>query len=133
MTRAFPGIRTSNGSKASASPEAGDEPVMDLERRRDQLSTQLAELQWDLGGLVYEMATRDRVRVDLIVKQAAAMQDVDAELSEIERIMALEKTSVAGLCPNCQAPHSSGAAFCWQCGHPILRQVDTASLLSDDA
>jgi hypothetical protein len=106
---------------------------MDLERRRDQLSTQLAELQWDLGGLVYEMATRDRVRVDLIVKQAAAMQDVDAELSEIERIMALEKTSVAGLCPNCKAPHSSGAAFCWQCGHPILRHVDTASLLSDDA
>jgi hypothetical protein len=133
MTRAFPGIRTSNGGKAPASPEGGDEPVMDLERRRDQLSTQLAELQWDLGGLAYEMATRDRVRVDLIVKQAAAMQDVDAELSEIERIMALEKTSVAGLCPNCKAPHSSGAAFCWQCGHPIMRQVDTASLLSDDA
>lgn len=106
---------------------------MDLERRRDQLSTQLAELQWDLGGLAYEMATRDRVRVDLIVKQAAAMQDVDAELSEIERIMALEKTAVAGLCPNCNAPHSSGAAFCWQCGHPIMRHVDTASLLSDDA
>jgi hypothetical protein len=128
MTRAFPGLRPSNGSKPSPSTDAGDEPVMDLERRRDELSGRLAELQWDLGGLVYEMATRNRVRVDLIVKRAAAMQDVDAELSEIERIMALEKTAIAGLCPNCQAPHSSGAAFCWQCGHPIMRQVDTAAI-----
>ena len=104
---------------------------MDLERRREELSNRLAELQWDLGGLVYEMATRNRMRVDLIVKQAAAMQDVDAELSEIERIMALEKTAVAGLCPNCKAPHSTGAAYCWQCGHPILRQVDPAAIFSD--
>src|SRR5215469_10453499 len=124
MTRAFPGIRTSNGSKPSESTQAGDKPVMNLEHRRDELSARLAELQWDLGGLAYEMATRDRMRVDLIVKQAAAMQDVDAELSEIERIMALEKTAVAGLCDNCKAPHSTGAAFCWQCGHPILHQVD---------
>src|SRR5215469_11185946 len=133
MTRAFPGIRTSNGGQPSESTQAGDRQVMNLERRRDELSARLAELQWDLGGLVYEMATRNRMRVDLIVKQAAAMQDVDAELSEIERIMALEKTAVAGLCSNCKAPHPSGAAFCWQCGQPILRQVDTSALLSDDA
>jgi hypothetical protein len=104
---------------------------MDLERRRDELSARLAELQWDLGGLAYEMATRDRIRVDLIIKHAAAMQDVDAELSEIERIMALEKTAVAGMCPNCKAPHSIGAAFCWQCGHRVLHQVDPASIYSD--
>jgi hypothetical protein len=104
---------------------------MDLKRRRDQLTDRLAELQWDLGGLVYEMATRDRIRVDLIVKQAAALQDVDAELSEIERIIALEQTAVAGLCPNCKAPHSTGAAFCWQCGQPLLRQVDTSSIFAD--
>jgi len=131
MTRAFPGIRTSNGSKPSEPAQTGGEPAMNLERRRDELSARLAELQWDLGGLAYEMATRDRMRVDLIVRQAAAMQDVDAELSEIERIMALEKTAVAGLCPNCKAPHSSGAAYCWQCGHPILHQVDPASIFSD--
>jgi len=132
MTRAFPGLRPDNGNQPSSPTRVGDEPVVDLERRRDELSARLAELQWDLGGLVYEMATRNRVRVDLIVKQAAAMQDVDAELSEVERIMALEKTAVAGQCPNCKAPHSSGAAFCWQCGQPILRQVDTASIFTED-
>ena len=131
MTTASRATNSGNGGEPSAARQAGDEPVMDLERRRDQLSARLAEMQLDLGGLVYEMATRDRVRVDLIVKQAAAMQTVDAELSEIERIMALEKTAVAGLCSNCRAPHSSGAAFCWQCGHPILRQVDTASIFSE--
>ena len=39
-----------------------DHRIVDLERRRDQLSTRVAELQWDLGGLVYEMAVRDRIR-----------------------------------------------------------------------
>ena len=34
---------------------------------------------------------------------------------------------------NSNSNGASGTAFCWQCGHPILRQVDTASLLSDDA
>lgn len=119
MTRAFPGVN-------------GSEPTVDLERRRDQLSSQLAELQWDLGGLAYEMATRDRIKVDLIVKQAAAMQDVEAELSEIERIMKLEKTSVAGTCSSCGAAHSSGAAFCWQCGQQIMHQADTAAIFSAD-
>jgi len=130
MARTFPGVGGSNGNDPSTAGGA-DDAVMDLERRRDQLSARLAELQWDLGGLVYEMATRDRIRVDLIVKQAAALQDVDAELSEIERIIALEKTAVAGRCPNCKAPHSTGAAYCWQCGQPIVREVDTASIFSD--
>ena len=131
MTRAFPGLAGGNGgSDESASTHGVEEPTIDLERRRDQLSASLAELQWDLGGLVYEMATRDRIRVDVIVKHAAALQDIDAELSEIERIMALEKTAVAGQCSNCKAPHSIGAAFCWQCGQPILRQVDTASIFT---
>jgi hypothetical protein len=107
-----------------------DEPTVDLERRRDQLKAQVAELQWDLGGLVYEMAVRDRVRVDLIVARAAILQDADAELREIERIIALEHSGTAGTCPHCSAPHSSGASFCWQCGQPILRQVDTSTLFS---
>ena len=129
MTTASPGTNSGNGGP-SAATQAGDEPSIDLGRRRDQLTARLAELQLDLGGLVYEMATRDRVRVDLIVKQAAAMQSVDAELSEIERIMALEKTAIAGLCPNCSAPHSTAATYCWQCGHEILRQVDTGAIFA---
>jgi ribosomal protein L40E len=107
-----------------------DEPLVDLERRRDQLNARVAELQWDLGGLVYEMAIRDRIRVDIIVKHAAVLQDADAELGEVERILRMEQTSTAGICGNCNAPHSSGAAFCWQCGQPILRQVDTSSIMA---
>ena len=115
----------------SADPApAADAPVVDLERRRDQLNAKVAELQWDLGGLVYEMAIRDRIRVDIIVKRAAALQDADSELAEVERILRMEQTATAGSCTNCGAPHSSGAAFCWQCGQPILRQVDTSSILA---
>jgi chorismate mutase len=97
--------------------------VVDLKRRRAQLSARVAELQFDLGGLVYEMAIRDRIRVDVIVQRAAQLQDADAELSEVERILRLEETSTAGSCGNCGAPHSSGAGYCWQCGQPLLQQV----------
>jgi hypothetical protein len=106
------------------------EAVVDLDLRREQLTAKVAELQWDLGGLVYEMAIRDRIRVDIIVKRAAQLQDVDAELSEVERILRTEHTATAGSCANCRAPHSSGAVFCWQCGQPILRHVDTSSILT---
>ena len=60
-------------------------------------SARVAELQWDLGGLVYEMAIRDRIRVDVLVKRAAALQDADAELSEVERILRMEETGAAGV------------------------------------
>jgi len=83
----------------------------------------VAELQFDLGGLVYEMAIRDRIRVDVLVRRAAVLQDADAELGEVERILRLEETSTAGACASCGAPHSSGAAYCWQCGQPLLQQV----------
>ena len=104
--------------------------LVDLEHRRDQLQARVAELQWDLGGLAYEMATRDRIRVDILVKRAAVLQDADAELAEVERILRLEQTATAGACGSCGAPHSSGAAFCWQCGNSILRQVDTSSIMA---
>ena len=65
-----------------------ESPTLDLEQRRDQLTARVAELQWDLGGLVYEMAVRDRIRVDLLIDRAAQLQDADAELNEIERIIA---------------------------------------------
>jgi hypothetical protein len=103
---------------------------IDLQRRRDQLQARVAELQFDLGGLVYEMAIRDRIRVDVIVQRAAVLQDADAELGEVERILTLEQTSTAGACSNCGAPHSSGAAFCWQCGQPILAQVSSDTIAS---
>lgn len=121
-----------NGTKTPPvppSPALGDELLVDLERRRDQLIARVAELQWDLGGLVYEMAIRNQVKVEVLVKRAVALQDADAELSEVERIVRTEETGTAGSCSNCSAPHSSGATFCWQCGQPLLPQVSSDAIL----
>jgi hypothetical protein len=96
---------------------------VDLAERRDKLAARFAELQWDLGGLVYEMAIRDHMRVEVLVRRAAALQDVDAELGEVERIMRMEESGTAGSCSSCGAPHSSGAVYCWQCGQPLLEHV----------
>ncbi len=120
-------------SKAAAGtptqPALGDELMVDLERRRDQLIARVAELQWDLGGLVYEMAIRNQVKVEVLVKRAVALQDADAELGEVERIVRTEETGTAGTCSSCSAPHSSGATFCWQCGQPLLAQVSSDAIL----
>jgi hypothetical protein len=112
---------------ASAVPD--HELTVDLERRRDQLVARVAELQWDLGGLVYEMAVRNRIEVEVLVKRAVALQDADAELSEVERIVRMEQTGTAGSCTSCGAPHSTGATFCWQCGQPLLQQVPSDAIL----
>jgi hypothetical protein len=114
-------------STSSAPPQP--EITVDLERRRDQLVARVAELQWDLGGLVYEMAVRNRIDVEVLVKRAVALQDADAELSEVERIVRMEQTGTAGSCAACGAPHSTGATFCWQCGQPLLRQVSSDAIM----
>jgi hypothetical protein len=108
----------------------GDDRTFDLKRRRDQLNARVAELQWDLGGLVYEMAIRNRIRVEVLVPRAAVLQEADAELGEVERILRLEETGMAGACANCGAPHSIGASFCWQCGQPLLAQVTPDAIRS---
>jgi hypothetical protein len=113
--------RTDAGLPFSA--PATDDSIVDLERRRAQLAARVAELQCDLGGLVYEMAIRNRIKVDVLVKRAAVLQDADSELGEVERILRTEQTGTAGTCSSCAAPHSSGATFCWQCGQPLLAQV----------
>jgi hypothetical protein len=106
-----------------------DTPMaVDLARRRDELTARLAELQWDLGGLVYEMATRNHIRVDVLVRRAAVLQEVDGELGEVERILRMEETGAAGQCASCNAPHSSGAAYCWQCGQPLLEHVPSHAI-----
>jgi hypothetical protein len=117
-------------SEPAAAAPPTESQIVDLERRRDVLKARVAELQWDLGGVVYEMAIRDRIRVDVLVKRAALLQDADSELNEIERILRLEHTSTAGSCASCGAPHSTGASYCWQCGQPILRQVQSDSIFS---
>jgi hypothetical protein len=121
--------RSSTVAQSPPSPAIGQELLVDLERRRDQLIARVAELQWDLGGLVYEMAIRNQIKVEVLVKRAVALQDADAELSEVERIVRTEETGTAGTCSSCSAPHSSGATYCWQCGQPLLAQVSSDAIL----
>jgi len=131
-TSAPTGTAVRAGGPPPARPPAstrGKEFIVDLKRRREQLVARVAELQWDLGGLAYEMAIRDSIRVEVLVKRAAALQDADAELSEVERLLRLEESATAGSCPTCGAPHSSGATFCWQCGKPLLEQVSGDTIL----
>ena len=137
----IPGARprptAARGSTNGATPEPskalsaayGQEFLVDLQRRRDQLVARVAELQWDLGGLAYEMTIRNSIRVEVLVKRAVELQDADAELNEVERILRMEETGTAGSCKSCGAPHSSGATFCWQCGKPLLEQVSGDAIL----
>jgi hypothetical protein len=102
--------------------QAAQNVPVSLEPRRRELAARVAELQWDLGGLVYEMAIRDHIRVELLVEKAAAMQALDAELGEVERVMRMEQAGAAGACPSCAALHSRGAAYCWQCGQALVER-----------
>lgn len=95
-------------------------PETELKLRRDALARDVAERQFDLGGLAYEMATRDHFRLDVLVRAAARMQDADAQLAEADRLLALEEQGAAGHCPGCQATHSRGAVYCWQCGIQLM-------------
>lgn len=129
VARAAPRAATTPTPRGDLTAAYGQEFVVDLQRRRDQLVARVAELQWDLGGLAYEMTIRNSVKVEILVKRAVELQDADAELSEVERIVRMEETGTAGSCASCGAPHSSGATFCWQCGKPLLAQVSGDAIL----
>jgi hypothetical protein len=92
----------------------------DLEMRRDRLVRELTELQWDLGGIAYEMASRDHFRLDVLSRQAAKLQKVDAELAEVERMLKLDQAGAAGACGTCGALYARGSVFCWQCGKDLM-------------
>ena len=103
-------------------PSGADGERTELRRRRDALAEQVTELHWDLGGLAYEMAIRDHFRLDVLVRRAAVLQERDAELAEVERLLKLEHEGAAGTCPACAAPHSRGALYCWQCGMGLMER-----------
>jgi hypothetical protein len=104
----------------AASPPSGG--AKQLAGRREELARQLAELQWDLGGLTYEMALRDQFRPELLAQRAALLQQVDAELASVDRMLQLEQAGAAGSCPKCRALYTAGAVYCWQCGTPLAPQ-----------
>ena len=69
---AEPGSRPmpSHAPPLTSKTKLSDDRTFDLERRRDQLNARVAELQWDLGGLAYEMAVRGEIHVDVLIKRA---------------------------------------------------------------
>jgi hypothetical protein len=105
----------------------GGDARSELARRRDVLAEQVTELHWDLGGLAYEMAIRDHFRLDVLVSRAAMLQERDAELAELERLLRMESDGMAGSCPHCRAPHSRGAVFCWQCGATLMERLPSGA------
>jgi hypothetical protein len=121
LRRIFP-----RGSEAAPAvpvePESLSGPAAELAAQRDVLAERFAQLQWDLGGLAYEMARRDHFRLDVLVRAAARLQEVDAELAEAERLLRLEEAAAAGSCTECGALHARGAVFCWQCGASLIER-----------
>ena len=101
--------------------------LAELRRERLQLAERVASLTWDLGGLAYEMAIRDHYRLDVLARRAAELQQADAQLGEIERLLASAE-GVSGACRACGAAHSRGAAYCWRCGSPLLTEARPAAL-----
>lgn len=103
---------------------AGSMP--ELRRRRVELAERVAALTWDLGGLAYEMAIRDHYRLDVLARKASELQEADAQLGEVQRLLATAEAGVHGQCRSCGAVHSRGAAFCWHCGAPLLEEARPA-------
>jgi hypothetical protein len=116
----------------SSSPPVPGGSLTELRSRRLQLAEQVAALTWDLGGLTYEMAVRDHYRLDVLSRRAAELQQADAELGEVERLLGAAEAGVHGQCRSCGAVHSRGAAFCWHCGAGLLQEARPA-VASQDA
>jgi hypothetical protein len=130
MTPLIDRLRARRAATPSALPPATEADAhAELRARRDALAEEVAELTWDLGGLAYEMAIRDHFRLDVLVRRAAALQERDAELGEVERLLAAAEQGVAGSCRSCGAPHSRGAAYCWKCGQPLMPHATSQALI----
>lgn len=99
----------------------------ELRRTRDQLARELADAQFDLGGMAYEMAIRDHFRVDVLVRHAAHLQELDARLGEVEHLLALGDNGAAGACPRCGTLYARGAVFCSQCALQLVERQTVGS------
>jgi hypothetical protein len=112
------GKAADKGLAAGAPGEAAaPDPVLVAER--DRLTERFTVMQTELGGLFYEMAIRDHVRMEILMGKAAALQRIDSELSQVEHLLAGGETGIGGNCPACGAVYGRGAAFCSQCAEAL--------------
>jgi len=63
----------------------------DINAELERLTERFALMQSELGGLFYEMAIRDNVRLDVLTAKAAALQKVDLELARVEQELAASR------------------------------------------
>jgi hypothetical protein len=117
--KAAPKAPEKSASESAKKPEER----ADLVAQRDRLLEKFTVMQADLGGAFYEMAIRDHVRLDVLTRKAAELQRVDAELVALERVLELERSDAAGLCPSCGSPYGHGVRFCAQCGHSLVPEA----------
>ena len=117
-----------NGRSSTQELSVQSGSIAELRRRRYELAERVAALTWDLGGLTYEMAIRDHYRLEVLARRAAELQQADAQLGEVQRLLATADAGVHGQCRSCGAVHSRGASFCWHCGAPLLAEVRPAVL-----
>ncbi|MDX6601754.1 MAG: hypothetical protein QOF13_956 [Solirubrobacterales bacterium] len=103
-----------------AKAEAKVEENAELRVQRDRLLEKFTIMQADLGGAFYEMAIRDHVRMDVLTRKAAELQRVDADLLALERMLELQRSDAAGMCPSCGSPYGPAVRFCPQCGHSLV-------------
>jgi hypothetical protein len=103
-------------AKRGAAPAKSGAGARKLSKQRELLAKRFAEMQYDLGGIAYEMAIRDKFRTQVLKDRAAKLRELDAQLTQVDGMLRLGATGVAGSCPNCDALQAKGAKFCWQCG-----------------
>lgn len=113
---------------AAAAPTAAPAPAgpaPELLAQRERLTERFALMQSELGGLFYEMAIRDHVRMEVLIDKAAALQRIDSELAQLELLLQHGHEAVGGQCPNCTTTYPRGAAFCSQCATPLTPSDST--------
>lgn len=108
--------RARRAEASESAPVGGGSPDPALAARRERLAERLTLMQLELGGAFYEMAIRDHVQIDALLARAAELQAVDAELAHVDELLSSGRQSPGGVCATCQAAHTRGAAYCWNCG-----------------
>jgi len=98
------------------SSSAGDGELL---AQRDRLVERFAVMQSELGGLFYEMAIREHIRMEILMPKAAELQRLDSELGQLQRMIDTGIASIGGNCRACGGVYAPGAAFCAQCGSAV--------------
>jgi catechol-2,3-dioxygenase len=65
-----------------------DDPLEALRARRHEAARRVATLTFDLGGVTAEMAQAGNFHLDVLVRRAAELRAAEAELAELDRLLA---------------------------------------------